>query len=75
MLFQYVGNSGGHEVNNRLRRVDNAVRVGQPGGIALEELFVHGVKELLLVREIRQCTGGVLNRDVKAIETLEIIRG
>ena len=60
-----------HEVDDGLGRVDDAVGVGHLDGVALEEAFVDGVEEVLLVGEIGHGGGGGFDGDVEAVEGLE----
>ena len=50
-LFQNLRDARDHEAHDRLRRVDDAVRVGHLDAEALEELLVDGVEELLLLEK------------------------
>ena len=48
-VFQHLLDAGAHEIDDLLRRVDDAVRVGHLDRVALEEALVDGVEEVLLV--------------------------
>ena len=57
-----------HEIDDLLRRVDDAHRVGQLDRVALEEPLVDRVEEVLLVGPVGHRAGGVLDGDVEAVE-------
>ena len=44
-VFRYLFDAAHHEIDDGLRRVDDAVGVGQLYGEALEEALVDGVEE------------------------------
>ena len=69
--LQHLLHAREHEIDDLLRRIDDAERVGALDGEALEELLVDGVEEFLLLGEIRDGVGGVLDGDVEAVELLE----
>ena len=50
--LQNLFNAFHHETDDRLRRVDDAVRIGYIDREALEELFVDGVKKVLFLGEV-----------------------
>ena len=60
-----------HEIDDRLRGVDDAVGVRHLDGEALEEVLIDGVEEVLLLGEVRDGGGGGLDGDVEAVELLE----
>ena len=47
-VSQHFVHAGAHEIDDRLRRVDDAVRVGHLDRVALEEPLVDRVQEVLL---------------------------
>ena len=47
------------------------MRVGDLDGVALEEAFVNGVEEVLLLAEVFQRVGGVFDRAVETVQRLE----
>ena len=55
------------KIHDRLRCVDNTVRVCHLDREALEELFVNGVEEPLFLGEVRNRAGGLLNRNVERV--------
>ena len=65
------GDAAHHEVDDRLRCVDDAVRVGHLDREALEELLVDSVEELLLVREVADGGGSALDGDVEVVQAFE----
>ena len=69
--LQDRGHAAHHEVDDRLRRVDDAVCVGDFDGEALEELLVDGVEKVLLVRKVADCGGGALDGGVEAVQFAE----
>ena len=70
LRLQDVLHAGDHEVDERLRRVNDAVRVGHLHAKALKEPLINGVEEGLLLVEIGDGGGGVFNRAVKMFEAL-----
>src|ERR1017187_10686770 len=70
-LFQYLRDALDHEAHDRRRRIDDAVGVGHLHAEALEELLIDGVEELLLLREVGYGGGGLLHREVEAVELLQ----
>ena len=71
LRLQNFDHAGAHEVDDLLRRVDNAVRVGRLDRVALKEPFVDGVEEVLLLAEVFQDAGGVFDGPVKPVERLQ----
>src|ERR1700730_1939296 len=67
MGLQSMDNACGHEVHDRLRRINNSMCVGESRGIAAEELLINGVKEVLLITEVRQRSRGILDCNVKTV--------
>ena len=61
LVLQHLVDAGAHEIDDRLRRVDDAVRVGHLHRVALEEPLVDRVQEVLLLGEVGQGAGGVLD--------------
>ena len=67
--------------HNRLRRVDDAVGIGDLHRKSLEELFVNGIQEVLLFGVFRYGVGRRLDGSIKPVEVLqelvtaEILRG
>ena len=68
---QDVLHAGDHEIDERLRRVDDAVRVGHLDAEALEEPLVDGVEEPLLLGEVLDRVGGLFDGDVEVVELAE----
>ena len=60
--------AGDHEIDERLRRINDAVRVGHLHAKALKEPLINGVEERLFLVEIGDGGGGVFNRAVKMLE-------
>ena len=74
MFAQDVLGAGNHEIDERLRGIDDAVGVGHLDAEALEEALIHDVEELLLLGEIVDRLGGMLDGDVEGIErTLKVV--
>ena len=69
--LEHLDDARAHEIDDRLRRVDDAVRVGRLDRVPLEEPLVDGVEEVLLVGEVVDRLGGGLDRLVKLVERLE----
>lgn len=67
-LFQHRFDAGNHEVHERLRRVNDAVRVGYLDTKALKETFTDGVEECLLLSEVRNSGGGVFDCAVEMFQ-------
>ena len=61
LAFQHLLDARTHEIDDGLRRVDDAVRVGELDRVALEEPLVDRVQEVLLLVEIIDAVGGVLD--------------
>ena len=53
MLLEGMDHAGGHEIHNRLRCVDDPVRIGQACRVPLEKLLIDRIEKVLLIREIR----------------------
>ena len=66
--FEDFFDAGAHEVDDLLRRVDDAVRVGQLDREALEEAFVDGVEEVLASRPAFDAAGCAFDGEVEAVE-------
>jgi hypothetical protein len=62
-----------HKIDDRLRRIDDAMRIGDLYGKALKEFFIDDVNKTLLLRPIADRLGFVFERDIKMIERLEEI--
>ena len=60
--------AGAHEIDDRLRRVDDAVRVGRLHRVALEESLIDGVQEVLLVVETVDGVGRQFDGLVELVE-------
>ena len=63
-----------HELHDRLRRIDDAVRVGHFDRKALKETLIDRVEKALLFREVAQRGGRRLDGVIKAVKRLEIQR-
>ena len=57
LVLQHLVDAGAHEIDDLLRRVDDAVRVGHLDRVALEEPLVDRVEEVLLLGEVRRACG------------------
>ena len=57
-----------HEIDDRLRRVDDAVRVGLFGRVALEETLVNLVEKCLLFGEVGRVFSAAFDGLVEAVE-------
>ncbi len=68
LVRQHFFDGGAHEIDNFLRGVDDAVRIGDPDRIALEETLVDGIEKVLLFAEIVQAAGGVFDGVVKVVQ-------
>src|SRR5947208_729135 len=69
--LHHLGHAGAHEIDDLLRRVDDAMRVGDLNRVALEEALVDGVEEVLLLREVLEPFGRRLNGSVEGVERLQ----
>src|SRR5207248_4866896 len=49
LLLQNMLDAAYHEIDDRLRRIDDAVRIGDLDRKPLKEFFVDGIQELLLL--------------------------
>src|SRR5438067_42921 len=70
-FFQELADARDHEADDRGRRVNDAHRIGDFDREALEEFFVNGIQEFLLLGKILNDGGGTLDGDVEAVEFLE----
>ena len=68
--FRILSDAGDHEVDERLRRIDDAVRVGHLHAEALKEPLIDGVEEVLLFVKVGDGGGGVFNRAVEMVQAL-----
>ena len=74
--LQHFLDAGAHEIDDRLRRVDDAVRVGHLDRVALEEPLVDGVQEVLLSLKSVNGPRGGLDGHVERVQRLEeLMRG
>ena len=69
--FQDVLNAVHHEIDDRLRGIDDTVSIRILGGEVLEKALVKRVEEILLLGEIGERPRGVFHRFVETIETFE----
>ena len=69
-LFQDVLDTGDHEIDERLRRVNDAVRVGDLDAESLEEPFIDGVEERLFLGEIGDGGGGIFDCAIEMFHAL-----
>ena len=69
--FQDMLNAVHHEIDDRLRGIDDTVSIGILDREVLEKALVKRVEEVLLLREIGERPRGVFHRFVEAIETFE----
>ena len=60
-----------HEIDDRLWGIDDAVRIGYVGGIALKKLFIDGIKKMLFLREIDECRRFAFNGAIEPVQVLE----
>ena len=60
-----------HEIDNRLRRIDDAVRIRNIGGIPLKKLFIDSIQEVLFLREIDESCRLAFDGAVKPVQVLE----
>lgn len=67
-FLQNFFDAANHKVHNGLRRVHDAVRVGDLDRKSLKELFVNGIQKILFLREIFNRRGGGFDGAVKVIE-------
>ena len=65
---QHVRDALAHEVDNRLRRINNAVRVRHLDRITLKESLVYYVQEMLLFGESLDALSRRFDCNVKAIK-------
>ena len=56
-----------HEIDNRLRRIDDAVRIRDLNRESPEKLLVYGIEEVLFLREVDEGWGGTFNRSVEGL--------
>lgn len=70
-FLQNIFDASDHEINNRLRRVNNAVRVRDFDGKAAKESLIDSVEKFLLLHEIFYRRRRRFNRFVEMIEPLE----
>lgn len=71
LLLKDFFDAADHEVDNRLRGVNDAVGVSLLDVEALEELLVDGVEEVLFFGVALLGLGGALDGGVEAVEGLE----
>ena len=71
--LEHFLDAGTHEIDDGLGGVDDTVGVGNLDRVALEELLVNRVQEVLLVGEVGQVAGGSLNGDVEGVQGSQII--
>src|SRR5450755_1160945 len=71
LALQYLLHAGAHEIDDLLRRVDDAEGVGALDRVALEEALVDRVQEVLALRPALYALRGGLDGDVEAVERLE----
>src|SRR5450755_2148126 len=71
LALQYLLYAGTHEIDDLLRRVDDAEGVGALDRVALEEALVDRVQEVLALRPALYALRGGLDGDVEAVERLE----
>ena len=70
---QNLLNASRHKIDNRLRRIDDAVRIGNRHGKALKKLLIDRVEEVLLLRKVVNRRGRALNSNIEAVEAVEKI--
>ena len=63
-----------HEIDDRLRCVDDAVRVCDFDGEALKKLLVDGVEEPLFLREVRDRRSGSLDCSIERFQETQKFR-
>ena len=71
LALQHLGHAGAHEIDDLLRRVDDAVRVGHLDRVALEEPLVDRVQEVLLLGKALDRGRGRLDGQVEPVERFE----
>jgi hypothetical protein len=71
LLFQNVIDAADHEVDDRLRRVDDAVGVDFLGRESLKEALVDGIEERLLFAVVLFVIGGAFKSLVETVEFAE----
>src|SRR6266478_9571017 len=59
--LQNTLNAGNHEIHERLRRINDAMRVRHLDAKALEEAFIHRVEERLFLLEISDGCGSIFD--------------
>ena len=69
--LQHMRNAVHHEIDDGLRRVDDAVRIGLLDREALKKLFVDGVKKVLFLREVDERRRLPFDFAVKRIQPAE----
>ena len=69
--FQDMRDAFHDEIDNRLRRIDDAVRIRNLDREALEKLLIHRIDEVLFLREIDERRGGAFNRGIERLEAFE----
>ena len=69
--LQNLFNAFHHETDDRLRGINDAVRIRNVNRKALEELFVDGVKKVLFLGEVLQIGGGSFDCVIKPVERFE----
>jgi len=69
--LKHVFNAGDHEIHKGLRRVHNAVDVGDFYTEALEKSLVNSVKELLFFAEVAYGFGGLLDGNIEMFKVLD----
>src|SRR6202011_3567024 len=60
-----------HEINNRRRCVDDAVRVGNLDREALKELFINRIEKALFFRKVFDGAGGLVDGLIETVEALQ----
>ena len=60
-----------HEIDNRLWCINDAVRIGDFGGVALKKLFVDGIEEVLFLREIGEGCRLTFNFPIERLQVFE----
>ena len=69
--FQNLLNTSHHEIDNRLRRIDDAVCVGDILGEPLKKLLVKCVEEMLFLGEVSTECRCLFNSDIEPIQGRE----
>src|SRR5438445_11583143 len=72
-FLQNFLDAANHEVDDRLRRIDNAVGIGFFGRVSLEEALIDFVKEGLLLRKIGGFLGAALDGAIEAFKVAKEI--